>query len=565
MSIRCYKYFAMPASAADSAALHHQCKLAGDYRRVLVDIENRQRALLRALWATPMRDIPIAERKAWRDAGGNAVIKAWTASDEYKTWRSTIQKAGFATCKVAYNAAGAAGLAWGTRLAVGEAVDHARRTTDWVDDLRNTSSNRVAVQIQLTKPLSGLNVVGGEDTRLQIGSEPYALGATIDGFRVRATEASYNRGGNLRPRRLREAKLRIGTVVDGRDPIWAALHVLMHRPLPDGQIKGAWAQRHMVGGRWKWEFVVSIDLGERLAPVHPRSELSCAIDLGWRRRDNGVRVAYWIGSDGMSNEIVIPIEVERRKAKSDDLRSIRDKRRNEFVPRLRAWLDDHRGTWLDEALVHVAQWLRMGHFVGLERTWREKRVEGDDRIYADLVAFLKQDRHLHAWQANNLEKMARQIRGRFDAVAHDLCAKYGLVAIEDLRLTELKEIDDPARINARSIQKLAPGELLRAVKQAAGKYGTVVHEIDPAYSTLQCSACLEIRQVPDQSALVLTCNHCGVAEDQDRTAALNLLRASGQMRSDDGGPLADGSPTKTKKKLPPRRTRKKVAIVPLAT
>ncbi len=555
MAIRCYKYWAAPASKSDADSLHGQCRLAGDYRRALVDIENRKRALQRALWATPMRDVAFDDRKGWRDGGGNKVLKEWTGTDEYKLWRTAFQKASFSAVKIAYATAGEARLAWGTRLAVGEAVDHARRTTEWANDLRHSACHRVAVQIQLTRPLSGLAVMDGEDTRLRIGRDLYALGENIDGYRVRAVGEFRGRSGQVRDARLREAKIRIGS--DGRDPIWASLHVLMHRPLPDGQIKGAWAQRFMVAGRWKWELVVSIDIGERIAVAHPAADGTCAIDLGWRRRSDGMRVAYWTASDGSQGEVVIPIHVERRKAKSDDLHSIRDNRRNELAAALRTWVEDHRGTWLDDALVHVGQWTRIGHFVKLERLWREQRVADDSAPYERLVAFLLRDRHLHAWQANNLLKMKRQIRGEFDAFAHAVCAKYGVVAIEKLSLVRLRELDDNP-INARSIQRLAPGELLLAIKQASSKYGCVVHEIDPAYTTLTCTACGLIREVQDQARLVLTCDGCGHADDQDRTAALNLLRASAGLRDIDGRPLDAKKTATSTKKMAPRRTRKRV-------
>lgn len=247
MAMRCYKYFAIPASSDDARRLFDQLKLAGDYRRVLVEIENRSRALLRSLWATPMQAIPIPERSEWREAGGNVIIKAWTASEGYKDWRGRIQKESYAAAKLAYNTAGDTGLAWGTRLAVGEAVDQARRTTAWTDDLGHARCSRVAVQIQLTVPLSCAAAVGGEDTRLRVGAELYALGERVDGYRLRAHGEVRNRGGNIRPCRLREVSLRTGS--DGRAPIWSRLHVLMHRPLPEGQIKGAWAQCRFVGGR----------------------------------------------------------------------------------------------------------------------------------------------------------------------------------------------------------------------------------------------------------------------------------------------------------------------------
>lgn len=572
--IKCYKYWANPASAADATKLVTQLKLGGDYRRALVEIENRLRALLRGLWSLPMAGVPIEDRKAWREMGGNDVLKKWAATDEYKAWRKRIQDCSYAAAKRAYADAGEAGLAWGSRLAVGESVDQARRTTNWVDDLGHAASNRVAVQIQGSTAaerlldetrrstlLSCATVIGGDDTRFQIGQETYALGERVDRYRVRAHAGSpdRDRSGNIPAARLRDVAIRTGS--DGRTPIWSHLHMLMHRPLPDGYIKGAWAQRHFIGGRANWEIVISIDMGIQIAMQrHAAADRTVAVDLGWRRRENGMRVAYIVDDHGWHDEFVIPIEVERRKAKSDDLRSIRDRHRNDVADQLRLWVENHRGTWLDAALAPVRTWTRLHHFAKLERLWSEQRVPGDDEAYRVLVAFLKQERHLHAWQDFNLVRMRRQILGRLDAWAHDLCQRYGVIAIEDLSLTDLKEQEDKARINSKSIQRLAPGEALLALKRVAPKFGCVVHELECAYTTIDCAQCGHRREIADRSQLVLTCDRCGHAEDQDRTAARNLLIASGRLRDADGRPL-DPKVVRETKKLEPRRTRKRVVVV----
>lgn len=563
--MRCYKYWAIPASAEDNRKLHEQCRLAGDYRRMLADIENRSRALQRALWAQPMRAIPVEDRKAWRENGGDAILKAWTQTDEYKEWREKITKASYAAAKWAYEVAGDAGLAWGTKLAVSDAIEHARRTKAWTEDLGFQPCNRVAVQIQSTRPLTNLTVFG-EDSRLRIGKELYALGPRVDGYRAAVTGDYINRSGQHAAKRMRQVSIRVGTVDKTVLPIFAHLHIIMHRELPVGQIKGAWAQRRQVGGRWHWEFVVSIDMGDSPSIQHPRPNSTVGVDIGWRRIDQsgvyGMRVAYWYGHDQQADQFVIPHEVERRKSKSADLRSIRDNNRNKLAGQLKAWTstrapDGLPRAWIDEQLTHVLSWVRMGHFYRLEREWAQNRVDGDSEMLEALRAFLKQDRHLHLWEAHNLTKMQRQIRGRLAAWAHTLCKAYGVVAVEKINLSQLKEIEDPARINSRAIQRLAPGEVIIALKQAASRYGTIIHEVSPAHTTRSCSACGHDRLIPDQSELMLVCDNCGFEEDQDRTAAKNILRLSETSRDTNGMPI--DAVKKERKKLAPRRTRKRAA------
>jgi hypothetical protein len=566
--IRCYKFWAVPSSAADAALLYDQLRRAGDYRHTLVDIENRSRALQRAIWEHPMREVPIADRAAWREAGGNDVIKAWTKSDDYQALRKQI----LAGQRIAARRARQdrpVGLHYGTYWLVEEAVSTATRTTKWQDDLGHRAHLRVGAPIDSNAPPTVEGLASESASRVRLGAEFYALGDRVDGYQQRAVGGqARNRGGVLRPARLREVAIRVGS--DGRSPVWARLHALLHRELPvNSVVKQAWAQRRAIGGRDRWEVVFAVEMPGELPVVHGRQGAVVGIDLGWRRRPDGVRVAYWLGSDGQEGELVVPIEVEQRKRKSDDLRAIRDRHRNEMQATLRQWVEANRGSWLDEALSHVAQWLRPVRYARLEVTWRAQRVPGDEEIYAALCAYLKQDRHLWAWQANNLKKMERQIRGRFASFAHEICGKYATVAIEDIDLRSLKEDEDksvdqqpgvPSQrdINARSIQKLAPGELLRAIKAAAPKYGASVLELDAAYTTIDCAACGHRRQidVQERGALIIRCDACGHAEDQDRTAARNLL--AGALRG--GAETAEDLPQGTMKKLAPRRNRKRKKV-----
>lgn len=246
--IRCYKYWAEPASADDARKLSATLRLAGDYRRTLVEIENRARALQRALWAQPMRLIPPEDREAWRAAGGEAILKAWTQTDEYRERHARIRAETTRIGRWARRQASSAGLHYGTYWLVEDAVDRAIRTTRWQQDVAHQAPRRVGAPIDANAKPTVEAILGGH-TRLRLSPETYALGARVDGYRTRADGPSFNRGGRLRPARLRQVSIRVGS--EGRDPIWAHLHVLMEpssrnrtRPLPaDGRICQAWAQR----------------------------------------------------------------------------------------------------------------------------------------------------------------------------------------------------------------------------------------------------------------------------------------------------------------------------------
>jgi hypothetical protein len=560
--IRCFKYYAVPASLADAQALRQQMRLGGDYRRALVELENRKRVLLMSLWAEPMRHIPVDERKIWRDAGGDAELIANRKSDQYKVWQRKIEDISRAQSKELRTAARATGVGWGTTGQVDESMEAAKRATK-LDQLKHAPVRRVAVQIIgstgdeiAPTALSVERIFDGEDTRLRVGRDLYALGANVDGYKARADGEVLNRGGNVRPARFCEVGIRIGST-QSREPVWVKAHVLMHRDLPKGFFKIAWLQHEKVGGRDAWQMIFVVDVKEVMTPKPAKLDHSVAIDLGWRRRLSGIRVAYMLADDGNEKELIIPDQVLRRKIKSDDLQSIRDMRRNEYAVRLRGFASTGP-LWLNEATAHILQWIRVGHFYKLLALWNLNRFNGDEQAYTDLQEHLKKERHLFSWEQYNVRKMRRQIAAKYDDFAHFLCSTYKVVVIEDLRVSDIARKDESG-VADRSISVLSPAELLESIRKASTKYDCVVQHIDPKNTTRTCSKCGELRD--SARSLDITCKKCGLVEDQDLTACKNLLAASAMMLHN-AGEVLEVKKTVKNKQLRTRSNRKRVASSP---
>src|SRR5690606_19621256 len=140
--------------------------------------------------------------------------------------------------------------------------------------------------------------------------------------------------------------------------------------------------------------------------------------------------------------------------------SIRELRTNAFRDQLVAARDEIRAIWpaLAEPLTYCHLWLKKGRFVLLERQWALMSPRPETHpVYEALRAFLKQDRHLWNWEANNLIRMKNQIEGRATQLAHDLAKRYGTVVVEDIDLADLQQDESAARINSRQITKFGPG------------------------------------------------------------------------------------------------------------
>lgn len=536
MTTKCFIYSCQPASTEDFHRFVEQRNKGTAYQRVLVDIENRLRKVLRAHWSAPMREIPLEERDAWMAGPGKALISAWTKSDDYKAWQKTVKDAAYEAVRHARKEASESGLHWGTYLLIEDAVEMAKRTTKGFNELAYRRNSRIGVQIQIQRPIRAEELVGGKDTRLRVGAERYAVPNMPGRYQYppKAEGVVLNRAGRVRPPRYQPAALRIGTQEDksaprGEAPIWCHFHVRWRRELPAGQVKSAFVQCWTVGaGMPKFELGIIVNCDPVAVPAHPRPTEAVAIDLGWRRTAAGTRIAYWLGTDGAEGELVIADDVSQRQGKSASLHSIRQLRANAFRELLAIAKDELASIWpaLAEDLAHCHLWLKTGRFVTLERTWALMSPRPESHpVYEALVAFLKQDRHLWNWEAHNLIRMKNQIEGRAIQFAHDLAKRYGTVIVEDIDLEALRQVDDPARINSRQISKFGPGVVLEAARAACIKHGAERVVVAAAYTTADCPGCgVRNERTPEAAAkLEVQCQACGLTEDQDRIAVRNLL------------------------------------------
>jgi transposase len=517
---------------------------------------------------------------------------------------------------------------------VEDAFDQSQRTTKVWDDLsRHVSRDEglLAVQYQRHennprwKPMIASSLVGGSDTFVQIGGEligkPTKRAASILGETVksRLDEAMVGNQGtadamaNLSPqeldelearrvatpmptgaKRLRTLRFRIGS--NGRQPIWANLYTLMHRPLPEARVTWVKLSCRRTGLRYRWQLLVVVDEECRGTP-DPQRAATVGVDIGWRKHaDGSIRVAYWVGSDGREGELAIPEVVHQRKGKSDSLRAIRDRERNEVAARWRQWIfgssaavtetetetadpDPGAGTGIPVshpvrvAAVAMHAWSRMGRYLTLARIWRDNRIPGDEELFDRVQAWFKHDRHLLAWDAHNRRRMALQIQGRVDDLAVRLARQYEVVAVEKRGMVPdlIKKNDahdqDEERLRALSAARtslVAPASMRMALERHAKKYGALYREVDPAYTTRDCAECGAEREIGDTKDLRLTCNRCGASEDQDRTAGRNIgRRARAQVDAERAEALAPESTGSKPKKLGPRRNRRKVVAGPL--
>ena len=183
---------------------------------------------------------------------------------------------------------------------------------------------------------------GGKDPRLRI--------ETFDGGRPE---------GRSRAQQYM-VSLRVGS--NGRAPVWTRFVAALHRPLPPGgRIKWAWLQRDQIAGprcnKWSLHLTVDGEAAQDQKLVSDRSGV-VAIDLGWRARPDGFRVAYWLDDSGRHDEIVLPEVTFEHLAWAREYGAIRDRLFNGFRDRLAGWIDGAVALpgWLAREVGTLRQW-----------------------------------------------------------------------------------------------------------------------------------------------------------------------------------------------------------------
>lgn len=412
-------------------------------------------------------------------------------------------------------------LYWGTYLAVEQSMKGARKGAPpkfrgWRGD------GRCCVQIQ--GGLKWGEVVGGSDQRLRIGMMPPP---------ARNSQQS---------KKLALLTLRVGS--DRGKPIFTTVPMFLHREPPPGSIvKWVWLKARRVGVKTEWQAQFTLSREEEFADPQILSCTSGAVgvDVGWRRLQYGLRVAYWVGSDGKRGQLVITNENLSRWAKAEELQSIRARNFNAAKSTLANWtnLGHERLSvpeWFAKELQHLHLWKSPRKLRWLVRRWSTNRFAGDEGIFTPLHAWQTQEDHLYNWQANQLRKALAWRDHLYRNFAADMRRRYRLICVEKTNWSKLQKrptaeerLDEAARI----YQRIASvGRLVQLLTEKAGE----VLRVDPKYTTQRCSDCGKMDSFDAAAELVRTCQHCGVTRDQDDRAARNLLAASGQVVVETPGP-----------------------------
>lgn len=583
MSVLVYRFGLLPP-IEEANRVRSQMRLAHQYRNTLIEIERGKRAALRAALSSysDIQELELAVSKATEEEKTAAIAAKAERSAGKTTKISPEAKKHLADAKAARSiiyaklrerrnelkndstviakfdeineragelrrsARANCGTYWGTYLLIEDAAQAASKMPLYDGVVPNdprfvrwNGEGRVGVQIQA-----------------QAGDEPFVaenLFGTNSKIRIDAVDekAWYSpiRGERRRTSRTR-LQIRVGS--NGRDPIFAAWPMVMHRQIPKtGIIKKATVSLRMIGPREEW--AVEFTVANNEVPVFEPGNGSVALDIGWRLVPTGLRVAAWHAEDGSKGELILDQKILSGIKKAEDLHSIRDKNFNIVKAKLVTWLETNRTNcpeWFQQITSHIAMWKSSNRLAALAKKWKDARFIDDEEAYQNLEAWRYHDYHLWTWETSQRTKVLRHRRDIYRCFASALAKKYATIILEDFDLRDMAVRPGPEQegVNevARSNRQIASlSELRLIIANAVRAHGRTLHKGKCAYTTITCNECGNVEAFDAANKINNMCNKCKAVWDQDDNAAINLLTQWRERVSDN----ESTGPARTEKKV----------------
>jgi hypothetical protein len=407
-----------------------------------------------------------------------------------------------------------AGLYWGNWTAIRGQYDVARaramrtgarlRTQPW--------DGTGTVTVYFSRGLETAAVFGGNG-RLQI--DPVAKEAWT----------SPSRAVRRRLARTR-VRMRISANADG-SPVWLEFPMVMHRPLPErGIIRWASIVREKVGLSWRHRLLLTVR--EPSPPEKPRLDKTVGVDAGWRVVADGLRVAYWCGSDNTHGALVLPQKDLAAFKQFDSLQAAITGAHAAARSVFRSYIETRAVPDRWKALaMSAASSASPSALAAFFEAWTTTRFAGDDEAFAPLHAWYKRHVHLWTWQANLRDQLIRRRRELYRCFAAELAERFDCVFLRGIGLRRLSarslEAQNaiPPQRQHRFIASLSV--LFRILQHTCEKHGVTVMRIKADQATMRCHACGALDPWDPATELVHTCSACGLTWDQDYNAARRVL------------------------------------------
>lgn len=338
------------------------------------------------------------------------------------------------------------------------------------------------------------------------------------------------------------------------EPLWTKFPINYHRPLPTNTIiKEVYLQRKKIGTSERWFFHCILDEDTRERKVDPTLATSgyVAIDVGWRLVTRGgkgcgfnskehsalvhgsncpqkaLRVAYWLGSDGRSGEVLLSERMMCAYYKVHDNQSIRDNKFNAIRSDLHEWIKEQENVpqWLAESTHNMYLWHNPVRLVRVVFEWRENRFDGDEQMFKQLEDWRATDKHLLNYECHLRDQVLNQRKDIYRKFVAEMRRYYATVILEDINMTKLAARKKPEEAHLQK-ESARRNRSFAAISHLRGYFEEkmAVIKVNPAGTSATCSAC-GAPAFAGSADIEHECSNCGRIWDRDHNAAVNILNS----------------------------------------
>lgn len=408
------------------------------------------------------------------------------------------------------------GLFWATKSVVEQAMMAAKKSPAPPRLPRWEGQGHMAVQFQ--KGCDPADVFTGVSTYMRVAKMPEDFSANRK-FPLTSNSAKS-------PWML--AYFRVGTLSRGV-PEWIAVPFRMHRPLPDKcRLKWAYLIRRRVATDYEWyvQFVLSTE-DETVFAKPTADSGAVGVDVGYRLRPEGLRVAYWRGSDGQEGELVLATDWLQSFDYLKELASRRDKEFATAVLQLQTGLRElsQLPDWLTKETETLGQWRAPSRLAVLMLHWSQRRFDGDEALFRRINSWRKRDKRAYLEQMHLQQHLQNVRKNAYQRFARKLAMMYREVHVEALEVARMARKVSPLETENGALREYLRQASLGQLLECLRNSGMQATEHEPQNTTLRCHACKFVNKFDDPARLHQRCSQCGASWDQDQNAAINLLYA----------------------------------------
>lgn len=310
--------------------------------------------------------------------------------------------------------------------------------------------------------------------------------------------------------------------------------MVMHRPIPlDVRVKNVVVTRRKIGDRWKWS--VSITCSRLACYESAKSEehKPVAIDIGWRRLADGLRVATALAPASRPRFVILPNDLLNAFAFVDELRTQYRESSHlgaKLIQSINSSLYDQpfREMLLEIQGCNENEYSRIDNFC--RGSFFTEQVLS--RISDEVRAWRSNHIKLSNWLANQQRKVVARRNHFYQNLAIALTQDASELIVADIKIGEMlnRRINDPEEVffpRSADYYRIiaAPSKLRQILKfQCAKRH--VAFKIKGVATPVRCPNCGSKIRKSRPDTLIQVCGNCSTKFDSDVVSCELLLETA---------------------------------------